>query len=138
LTQMEASIKIPWMSLEGTLVGKGLARFALSSLKRREQMKRLKGPKERQRFAERKMRLLVRRGLEIAGGAQGRLWLLTGGHCAESFFDILGLKGARIRRLLMPGLPLLEADGAEGLKVWASSKPGGFGSDDLMLRFMNL
>jgi uncharacterized protein YgbK (DUF1537 family) len=125
----------PWLSLEERLPRAAAGappRFALSSLRQRSQI-RLQG----RAFADLRMARLVSQGLRLGGGPQGRLWLLTGGHCAEAFFSELGLPGARVRALLMPGLPLLEAQDASGRKIFATSKPGGFGEPDLMLKFMN-
>jgi uncharacterized protein YgbK (DUF1537 family) len=84
------------------------------------------------------MRALVKAGIRMAGKPESRLWLLTGGHTAEAFFRVLGLRGCLVPGLLLPGLSLLQGIGPQGRRVWAASKPGGFGDLDLMLQFMKL
>lgn len=128
-----ASEGADWIDLErGGKAARGS--FMLSSLRSRAQLRRLPGIKARRRFADARMRLLVRRGLRLAGGAKGRLWLLSGGHCAETFFRELKLDGAWVRGMLLPGLPLLDA----GQGILAVTKPGGFGTPELIAQFMDL
>jgi len=139
LAGMQGSGEAPWYDLEAAPPRAGQPRrFALSSLRRRSQMKRLKSRAAQLRFGGLRIRSLVRRGLSMAGGPQGRLWLLTGGHCATEFFSALGLKGARVRGMLLGGLPLLEAHDGSGARVLACSKPGGFGTPGLITEFMRI
>jgi uncharacterized protein YgbK (DUF1537 family) len=142
LQRMHEAGAVPWMDMESGSPQRGgrapLGPFALSSLRQRGQMRRFRSFARARAFGDRRMRALVRHGLELAGGPEGRLWLLTGGHCAEAFYGVLGLRGSWVKGMLVPGIPLMQAVGGEGLRIWACSKPGGFGDAQAILNFMRI
>jgi uncharacterized protein YgbK (DUF1537 family) len=138
LSRLESSGIAPWLSLDAPLPKALPGNFALSTLRSRDSIQSLRGAKAQAAFAAGLLKRLVHSALKLSGDPGRRLWLLTGGHTAEAFFSALGLRGSRVHGLLLPGLTLLEADGPKGIKIWASSKPGGFGDRDLMLNFMKL
>jgi uncharacterized protein YgbK (DUF1537 family) len=137
LRRLEASGLAPWLCLGEDLPPRIRGDFALSSLRERAQMRRFRDAAAQKRFADQRMARLVRQGLRLAGGPLGRLWLLAGGHCAETFYRALNLKGSWVRGNLFPGLPLLEAEGAQG-PVFCATKPGGFGGPETIVQFMKL
>lgn len=137
LDALEASGLAACFDLEsGRLPPRGPARFALASLRTRRQLRMGRDAAGRRAWAEARLKRLVDEALRLGGPPASRLWMLTGGHTATTFYRSLGLEGNWVRGALAPGLALLEASGKKGLKVFTCSKPGGFGTEDTMQRFM--
>jgi uncharacterized protein YgbK (DUF1537 family) len=110
--------------------------FALSSVERRASIRRLRSRLAQKRFADSRMRALVREGLRLSDSPSRWAWFLTGGHTAEVFFDILDLKGMEVYGEWRPGLPLGRAVGQHRKDFWVLTKPGGFGGSRLMAEFL--
>ena len=106
--------------------------LCISSVASRDEIARrsaaVEGPAKLKRIAQ----------IAIAlGAAQGKAGvMLTGGHMAETFFDLAGLEGNWILGELEAGLPAGLALGLGSQVAWVASKPGGFGTLDLMARFV--
>jgi uncharacterized protein YgbK (DUF1537 family) len=85
--------------------------------------------------AERAIQGLVAWGLRVAGSAASCGWFLTGGHTLAAFYRRGGFERCRIDGELLREAPLGLAQGPGG-EAWVASKPGGFGADDLLSRFL--
>ncbi len=108
-------------------------RLGLAALRRAARRRGL----EPDALAERSLERLVRQGLKLAGRPDLVLWFLTGGHTLRVFQAALGLKGVWAWGEPYAGAPLVQGLRKQGKPVWMLSKPGGFGDEDLFLRFVH-
>lgn len=104
--------------------------LALSTLASRKGI----GPR---REGEAAIRALVATGLKLVSRPAKAAWFLTGGHCAQRFFDAAGFQRFDVYGEVLPGLALGQAVGPQG-SAWCATKPGGFGDVDLIPHFLEL
>jgi uncharacterized protein YgbK (DUF1537 family) len=119
------------------LKDKGLA---LSSLAAREDLAPWRLAQARRglspvRCAEDAMAGLARWGLSVSGRLGSCGFFVTGGHTLRALDDAAGFRRFHIIGEVLPEVPLGRAEGPQGW-AWLCSKPGGFGTRDCFVRFM--
>lgn len=85
--------------------------------------------------ARRALDRLIQAGLTAAGGLQSAAWFLTGGHTLERFLGRIRSGPFETLGELVPGVPLSVAHAPGGQALFAS-KPGGFGDEGVLIRFL--